>query len=450
MIHSNPKFKFQKEIKFFITSLIILVNITVCLSQENFSPGYILSLSGDTLKGEILDQGDINNAKTVIFRENENTNEQTFTPTDISAFYISNGKYFESKIFNFYQDIPIITLLKIVNTSWETENRSAYEIKRDTAFLRVVVKGKAQVYVNISKGGRKMYFVETPSGGFKHLRHNKTYDARKNGNIKFKTKTSIKDTLDLLVSNCPENLLIEKRKKIYLTDLIDLFTDYNTCIGSKSEIIQPRLKVKIKFGLNLGMNNTNVLPRGEKNQIIENYTFKNKQGIMVGGLVDWYFNSVKENWAIETEISYNQKGANPKDDYFYHYYPYSDESFDTMKVKLNFEYIDFGFYAKYFINSNKHVIRPYINMGMIIGFQINKKDPILISKNGGEFKDYYHDDYLPETEVGVAGKIGMLFMTDKRIGVYGEFRTSYTELLNTVRLGKFTNTLYNFTLGLYL
>ena len=332
----------------------------------------------------------------------------------------------------------------------ESKDRSAYEIKRDTAFLRVIVKGKAQLYDLTDEAGQLMYFVETPNGGLKHLRHHKTYSPRKNGDVKFKTLTSINDTLQLLVSDCHEDLFVENRRKIYLSDLIYLLLDYNSCIDSESEIIQPKLKVKVKFGLNLGVNYTNVFPRGKQDEIIENYQFKIKQGIMVGGIVDCYIPKVKEKWVIQTEFSYNQKGANPGDDYLKLSYYHPDIILDTFKIKLNFEYIDFGMYFKYFINSNNRLIRPYISMGMVFGYQINNEDPFLIVRKNGENVAYYDMGYIPESEFGFAGKTGILYRINKHIGVYGEFRASVTELYYNKDLAKFTNTLYGFTLGLYL
>ena len=151
----------------------------------------------------------------------------------------------------------------------------------------------------------------------------------------------------------------------------------------------------------------------------------------------------------KTEFSYNQKGADPKDDYI-HYFFYPHNTLDTVKIKLNFEYIGFGVYIKYFINSDKHLFRPYVNLGVIAGYQINKKDPFLYSYNGRGYKNYYDTKSLPEAEIGIAGKIGILYSINKNIGVYCEFRTSFTELYYQESLAKFTNTLYNFTFGIYL
>ena len=73
MLFSNPKIELQKKRKYFIIPFILLISVNVCFSQYNFIPGYILSVKGDTLKGDILDQGDILNSQTVTFRENENS-----------------------------------------------------------------------------------------------------------------------------------------------------------------------------------------------------------------------------------------------------------------------------------------------------------------------------------------------------------------------------------------
>ncbi|MCD4730155.1 MAG: hypothetical protein K8R74_06130, partial [Bacteroidales bacterium] len=279
----------QKKRKYFIIPFILLISVNVCFSQYNFIPGYILSVKGDTLKGEVLDQGYILNSQSVTFRENENKKEQYYSPTDINAYYISNGNYYESKIFDYYQEIPARSLYLIVNTSKESENRLAYEVIRDTAFLRVIVKGKAKLYLLNNLNDRLMYFVETPSGGLKQLKKDKTYSARKNGSIKFKTKNTIKDTLLLLTSDCEEDLYFEKRSKIYLTDLIDLMMDYNSCIDSESEIIQPRQKIKPRFGVLFGVNRADLIIKGEGSHVLSSsYPLNPKMGYQFGLAFDWF------------------------------------------------------------------------------------------------------------------------------------------------------------------
>jgi len=444
---------FAKETKF-LTFLILFSIVFIYsytgFSQESFLPGYVIALNGDTLAGEILDQDDYLNAQILIFRENENAIEQIFSPTDISAYFISNNKFYQSKIFNHYQEIPVKELLLIINTSNESIDKSAFEIKTDTAFIRVIVKGEAQLYTHSDINGKTLYFVETPSGGFKHLIHHKTYYTRNNKTIKFKARTTIQDSLELLVADCTEELLIEKRRRIILSDVINLVMDYNTCINSESKIIQPKSKTKINFGLNIGINYSNVYTRADQAYIIDKYDFSAKQGIMAGVLIDWYLNSIKQKWVIQTEFSLNQKGAVTKGEYYQYDFNIPDKPIDTFKVKLDFTYIDFSLSLKYFMTAKNCKLRPYLGMGILFGYQANNEKPVVFYKKDGEVWDFYGSSSFTENEYGIEGKLGILYQMHEHIGVFVEFKSSYTELINKTKLERFTNTLYGFSFGLYL
>ncbi len=452
MVLSNQKIELQKKVKYFIFLLIIVININICFSKDKFIPGYILTVNGDTLKGEILDRGAIINAQIVVFRENENGKEQYLTPIDISAYFISNGNYYESRIFDFYQQIPVKTLQLNANTSKESKTRSAYKIIRDTAFLRIVVKGKARLYIYTNKAGREMYFIETPYRGFKHLKDHKTYSTRKNGAIKFKTKRTILDTLQFIVSDCKEDIFLEKRKKVLMTDMINLLMDYNSCIDSKSEIIQPRKKTKIRFGLNVGWNTTNIDAKEEQISQMEKYDFNPGSGYMIGIIADWYFNNLKEKWAIQTEFCYNQKSADPNNyDVLVHYVGRNgilEPVYDSIRFKIDAEYIDIGLLGKYFFTSSTKAFRPYISGGIILGILMNQEDAVIMERNGKTNFDSWQK--LPDTEAGIIGKAGLLINIKKHFGIYTEFRCSYTKYLQNESITNLRTTLYNFTIGVYL
>lgn len=454
MVLSNPKLELQKKRKYFIISFILLISVNVCFSQYNFIPGYILSVKGDTLKGEVFDRGDIRNSQSVTFRENENEKEQYYSPTDINAYYISNGNYYESKIFDYYQEIPVRSLYLIVNTSKESKNRSAYEVIRDTAFLRVVVKGKAKLYLLNNMNDRLMYFVETPSGGLKQLKKDKTYSARKNGSIKFKTKNTIKDTLLLLTSDCEEDLYFEKRNKIYLTDLIDLMMDYNSCIDSESEIIQPKQKVKARIGINFGRNTTNLIAKGEQYRLYEKAKYNPGHGYFLGVIVDWYLNKTQEKWVFQTELCYTQKQAEQKTYEIYFRPNYEngiphDTIYDSIRYKVDLHYVNLGVLGKYFLTNKTKTLRPYISGGIIVGFSNDTWNEFTRTrcKNG---KLRTSSTSYPHFEAGILGKFGLLINIKKHFGIYTEIRGSYTRFFIDGRDDNLRSSLYNFTIGIYL
>ncbi|MBB3699094.1 hypothetical protein KMW28_07985 [Flammeovirga yaeyamensis] len=76
--------------------LLFIVLSVNCLAQNDFRPGYIITLNQDTVYGKIDYRGDVLMAQQCKFKSKKG--EVTlFYPKDISAFRFKNGRYFVSK-----------------------------------------------------------------------------------------------------------------------------------------------------------------------------------------------------------------------------------------------------------------------------------------------------------------------------------------------------------------
>lgn len=81
---------------FYVTILSCFFAIT-CYSQ-NYKEGYIISLDGDTVRGMIDFQTDIQNSKECKFRESENSQVRKYLPFDISGYrFLNEKKYYVPK-----------------------------------------------------------------------------------------------------------------------------------------------------------------------------------------------------------------------------------------------------------------------------------------------------------------------------------------------------------------
>jgi len=84
----------MKKVIFFI---VLLACSNLLSAQDDFRPGYIISLSGDTTYGEIDSRGDIKLATYCIFRNGMNSESVVFKPEDISGYGITEGKVYISQ-----------------------------------------------------------------------------------------------------------------------------------------------------------------------------------------------------------------------------------------------------------------------------------------------------------------------------------------------------------------
>jgi hypothetical protein len=69
-------------------------------AQTDFRPGYVISLSGDTLKGEIDNRGDILMGEVCRFIPKGTNKEIKYSPFDIQSYQVIGNKYYVSKDFN--------------------------------------------------------------------------------------------------------------------------------------------------------------------------------------------------------------------------------------------------------------------------------------------------------------------------------------------------------------
>ena len=121
----TKKFQFYKYVmnKYFILiSLAIILANSDILAQKDFKSGYILTNSGDTIKGFIdLQNPTLNSMECVFSKEEEGDNSIKYKPGEIKEYRVFNHRYYISK--------------KVSVDSSEKD-----------VFLEFLVNGKAKLY----------------------------------------------------------------------------------------------------------------------------------------------------------------------------------------------------------------------------------------------------------------------------------------------------------------
>jgi len=413
------------------------------ISQSNFIRGNIVTNEKDTLRGEICDKVYMSNEQIITFRIAETGPEQNFKPGEIHSFYLSKGYLYESRIFNFFERIPELSLMMISKTSAEDSTHSAYRSATDTAFLRLIVNGRSKLYSWTDSDERLHYFIETPSTGLKELVSPMTWKEKPNGFIRYKTHRTIRDTLYSLALDCEKRLYVEDRNRLNMYDLVGFVLDYNDCMGTESQLILP--KSKLKIGLSVGWNITDIKVNESKNEDLKNAYFKPKNGILAGITLDSYID-LKEKWVVQVELCYNQKGADSAEPEVRWCYDYQimdvKECYTWHRIET--QYLDFAVLGKYFITHANAPFRPYIAGGIVFGVLLNQNEAHEV------YYPYYDTRTFNLLEGGVVGKAGLLFNLYDHLGFYTEFRSSYTHLMPDNMIPGLNSFLYNFTFGIYL
>jgi hypothetical protein len=116
--------------KYFLL-LALLCGATCAGAQKIFTKGFIITLAGDTLRGEILDEPNEALSKQVLFRKNSTEAAATFLPKDIRGFGLGDRETFTSFTVPFRMGL----------------NESANTKKMvETRFLRLIEPGTIQLF----------------------------------------------------------------------------------------------------------------------------------------------------------------------------------------------------------------------------------------------------------------------------------------------------------------
>jgi len=231
-------------ITFLLLSAIFQINLS---AQSNYVDGYVVTLKGDTLNGEIYFANMAKNPDKIRFRKNEVEEPYLFNPGNIESFHAAG---------DYYVRAYVKSEITLSDDHLLTTNQD-YQFKSDSAFLRVLVDGPKQLLRYENYVGNINYYISTDSG-YQYLWH-KTFLKEKGGAyIKVQNNRYI-GQLAIYFSDCdaikgqlPELKYDNKR-------LIKLFESYYSNCSNYSYVI-PKTKSpwQWSFGALAGITKTSV------------------------------------------------------------------------------------------------------------------------------------------------------------------------------------------------
>ena len=157
--------------KFYLTLLTVFLLVSISFAQSNFKPGYVVTLSGDTIKGQVDYREWDSNPSSIRFRTLDNK-IRNFTPTDIKKFSINGLDTYQR-----YSG-PI---------SHDETNSNRIVGGRDTSFLvqevflKVLQTGKVIDLFSYSDAIKPRYFYSDP--GADNVAHELIYRIYYTGDV---------------------------------------------------------------------------------------------------------------------------------------------------------------------------------------------------------------------------------------------------------------------------
>ncbi len=143
---------------------LILLHPTISSAQNNYKPGYVVTLKGETIKGFINYKEWNNNPKSIDFKNNlSDAKFETYNTKTITAFTLDGTDIYDRFIGKISQDLTALTRLSHgVDSSY----------KVDTVFLRQYVKGRhITLYQYIDDIKARFFISENGGKPYELLNH---------------------------------------------------------------------------------------------------------------------------------------------------------------------------------------------------------------------------------------------------------------------------------------
>lgn len=282
----------------FINFIILIAHVS--FSQSNYLPGYVISLSGDTLSGFVDYRNWSKNPDEIQFKNQLDGEAIHYTPTDVIEFKVKNEIYVSGIIDASIS--PIQTNL--------LETGPSPHIRVDTTFLQTLILGNKSLYHYKTPEGLDNFYIMKQDSTFDLLVYKK-YLVEGGEQASHENKRYL-GQLALYLTDCPAIHTKFSTTSYRDNSLVNLFRYYYE--NTKQEIRFQKRKEKIttQIGFLAGASITTLEFASGSFKDIVNATYEPSLDFSTGVFFEFVFPRNQGKWSVCTEMlysSYTAKGT---------------------------------------------------------------------------------------------------------------------------------------------
>lgn len=323
--------------------LLLILTITIAFnaySQISFEKGYYINNSNQKIDCFIKNIDWANNPTEFEYKLTTDSDKKKVTIKTVKEFSIYNiSKYVRS----------IINIDKSSNSKDQLSTTKKAIFKKEELFLKVLIEGKASLYL-FKYGSLRKYFYSKDGSKPEQLVFKKYLitDHTIGENNRYRQQL----WTDLKCSTFRMNKI--KHINYVKNDLIRLFVEYNECTNQKFINFEDKQK-KDLFNLNfrLGFSRSSLSIRNAYSNN-SNFDFNTEIGVRFGIEAEFIMPFNKNKWAILIEPTYQ--------------YFQSEEELSSKTANYNSFEVPIGIRHYFFLNENSKI---FINASYIINFTDN-------------------------------------------------------------------------------
>ncbi|WP_148103411.1 porin family protein [Hymenobacter rigui] len=227
-----------------ILLLLPLLAVTAsAAAQTNFQPGYVLPLSGDTLRGEVDSRGELRGATLCRFRASAQAGATEYRPTEIRGYGLDAGGTYRASVLPVAAHTPV--------------------------FMQVLADGKLTLLRYTNENESKQYYAQTASAPLlQPLVQRDTIVLQINPQTQAENKVStrvypFRNVLWQIMADCPTVQTSLTRLELQESRLVKTVTAYNTCVGGPQNVIRKQTN-KVRVSAFVGGYRANVTYKDDR------------------------------------------------------------------------------------------------------------------------------------------------------------------------------------------
>lgn len=325
-----------------------------CYSQKNYLPGYVVTLTGDTVHGHIDYRNWDKNPRIISFKPSAGDEIIQYPATGIKKFLVLDEMY-ESAIVR-AESSPY----QFDQLDFDKE----LKFRTDTIFLQALIEGEKSLYYYKDKNAKEHFYIK--SGQELELLVYKKYLREEDGKDLIKKNQKYIDQLNLYFNECSsirEKVFASEYKK---RSLEKLFSLYYQCTN-KGVSFEKKEKVVTEIGLLAGVSMTELRFVSATAQFVYLSAASYKKSVNFSG--GFFFDAIlarnQGKWSLNNELfltSYKIKGR--YDDYE------TEEKYTNHHLTIGYTYIKMNNMIRFKYPVGRQFV--YINAGMSNGFAIKE------------------------------------------------------------------------------
>ena len=225
----------------FLRALLVLGLTVVWLPHrvlgQAFQPGYIVQLTGDTLRGELQVRGAMRSARQCTFRPAGASAATSYRPARLRAYGLRQGAAYQARL------VP----------------RPDSKVL-DTLFIKVLVAGQASLFENRDREDQSRYYLAVGADSLRELRKARVRLPGYN-QTGYEEQPLYRSVLAKALRACLAVQPLLPQLPLIDTDLINVVKRYNTCLGGPATTTRPQSpkeQAQLSVGLTGGLDRSKI------------------------------------------------------------------------------------------------------------------------------------------------------------------------------------------------